>query len=86
MQLCNFGIWVTQEFLRRHGNRKPKRFDVCIKCKPINWTCQFHHQRLDIFGLLEEIDKESGVAFLKSFSIYITHNHAVHSLIRKRYR
>ena len=53
---CNsvtFKFWVTLEFLRRHGNLKPKRFDFCFEYKPI----------------LEEIGIESSVAFLKCFSI-----------------
>ena len=37
-------LWVTLEFSRRHGNLKPKRFDVCIEYKLIDRTCPFHYQ------------------------------------------
>ena len=65
-----FKFWVSLVFSRHHGNLKPKRFDFCIKYKPIDRTCQFHYQWLELFGLLEEIGIESSVAFLKCFSIY----------------
>ena len=35
-----------------------------------NATCQFHYHWLDIFGLLEEIDIKTSVAFFKYFSIF----------------
>ena len=66
-----FKFWVTLEFARRHCNLKPKRFDFCIEYKPIDRTYPFHYQRLELFGLLEEIGItcKSIVAFLKCFSI-----------------
>ena len=36
MNSVAFKCWVTLEFSRRHGNLKPKRFDFCIKYKPID--------------------------------------------------
>ena len=70
MKSVTFKFWVTLEFSRRHCNLKPKRFDFCIEYKPIDRTCPFHYQRLELFGLLEEIGNKSSVAFLKCFSIY----------------
>ena len=67
MKSVTFKFWVTLEFSRRHCNLKPKRIDFCIEYKPVDRTC---HQRLDLFGLLEEIGIKSSVAFLKSFSIF----------------
>ena len=69
MKSETFKCWVTFEFLRRHGYLKPKRFDFCIEYKPMDRTCPFHYQRLELFGLLEEIGIKSSVAFLKCFSI-----------------
>ena len=71
MKSMTFKFWVTLEFSRRHCNLKPKRFDFCIEYKPINPTCSFQYQCLVLFGLLEEIDIKSSVAFLKCFSIYL---------------
>ena len=70
MKSVTLKFWVTLEFSRRHCNLKPKRFDFCIEYKPIDRTCPFHYQRLELFGLLEEIGIKSSVAFLKCFSIY----------------
>ena len=69
MKSVTFKFWITLEFSRRHCNLKPKRFDFCIENKLIDRTCPFHYQRLGLFGLLEEIDIKSSVAFLKCFSI-----------------
>ena len=69
MKSVTFKYWVTLEFLRRHCNLKPKRFDFYIEYKPIDWTCPFHYQRLGLSGLLEEIGIKSSVAFLMCFSI-----------------
>ena len=71
MKSVTFKFWVFLEFSRRHCNLKPKRFNFCIEYKPIDRTCPFHYQRLELFGLLEEIGIKSSVAFLKCFSIYI---------------
>ena len=65
MKSVTFKFWVTREFSRIHCNLKPKRFDFCIEYKPIDQTCPFHDQRLELFGLSEEIDIKSSVAFLK---------------------
>ena len=70
MKSVTFKFGVTLEFSRRHCNLKPKRFDFCIKYKPIDRTCPFHYQRLELFGLLEEICIKSSFAFLKCFSIF----------------
>ena len=72
--LCNsvtFKFWATLELFRRHGNHKPKRFGFGIEHKSNDRAIQFHYQWLEIFGLLEETDIESGVAFLKSLSIVL---------------
>ena len=69
MKSVTFKFWVTLEFLRRHCNLKPKHFDFCIEYKPADRTCPFHYQRLELFGLLEEICIKLSVAFLKCFSI-----------------
>ena len=63
-------FWVTLEFSRRHRNLKPKRFAFCIEYKPIDRTCLFRYQWLELFDLLEEIGIKSSVAFLKCFSIF----------------
>ena len=69
MMLCypvTFKFWAALELFRRHGNRKPKRFDFGIKYMSIDKTgktLEFHYQWLNIFGLLEETDIESSVAF-----------------------
>ena len=55
MNSVTFKFWVTLAFLRRHGNLKPKRFEFYIDYKPIDRTCPFHYQWLELFGLLEEI-------------------------------
>ena len=70
MNSVTFKFWVTLAFSRRYGNLKPKRFDFCIEYKQTDWTCPFHYQLLELFGLLEEICIISNVAFLKCFSIY----------------
>ena len=70
MRSVTFKFWVILEFSRRHCNLKPKRFDFCIEYKPIDRTCSFHYQSLELFGLLEEIGIKSSVAFLKCFSIF----------------
>ena len=70
MKSVTFKFWVTLEFSRHHCNLKPKRFDFCIKYKPIDRTCPFHYQRLELFGLMEEIGIKSSVAFLKFQYIY----------------
>ena len=70
MRSVIFKFWVTLEFLRRHCNLKPKRFDFCIEYKPTDRTCPF--QRLELFSLLEEIGIKSSVVFLKCFSIVYT--------------
>ena len=62
---------VTLEFSRRHGNLKPKRFDILYRMQAIDRTCPFHYQCLELFGLLEEICIESSVEFLKCFSIIL---------------
>ena len=69
MKSATFKFWVTLEFSRRHYNLKPKRFDFCIEYKPTDRTCPVHYQRLELFGLLEEISIKSCVAFLKCFNI-----------------
>ena len=56
MKSVTFKFWVTLKFSRRHCNLKPKRFD-------------FYIERLELFGLVEEIGIKSRVAFLKCFSI-----------------
>ena len=71
MKSVTFKFWLTLEFSRRHCNLKPKRFDFCIEYKPIDRTYSFHYQRLELFGLLEEIGIQSSVVFLKCFSIYL---------------
>ena len=70
MKSVIFKFWVTREFSQRHCNLKPKRFDFCIEYKPVDRTCPFHYQWLELFGLLEEIGIKSSVAFIKCFSIY----------------
>ena len=70
MKSMTFKFWVTREFSRRHCNLKPKCFDFSIEYKPIDRTCPFHYQRLELFGFLEEIGIKSSVAFLKCFSIH----------------
>ena len=70
MKSVTFKFWVTLEFSRRHGNRKPKRFDFCIEYKPIDRDLTIHYQWLELFGLLEETGLKSSVVFLKCFSIY----------------
>ena len=45
-------FWVTLEFSRHHGNLKPKRFDFCIKFKPIDRTCPFHYQWLELHSFI----------------------------------
>ena len=70
MKSVTFKFWVTLEFLRRHRNLKPKRFEFCIEYKPIDRTYPFYYQRLELFGLLEENAIKSSVAILKCFSIY----------------
>ena len=37
-----FLIRVVSEYLRRHGNHKPQRFDFLIECKLNDGTCQFY--------------------------------------------
>ena len=69
MKSVTLKFLVTLEFSRRHCNLRPKRFDFCIEYKPIHRLCPFHYQRLELFGLLEEIGIKSNVAFLKCFSI-----------------
>ena len=71
MKSVTFKFWVTVEFSRRHCNLKPNRFDFCIEYKPTDRTCPFHYQRLELFGLLEEIGIKSSVAFFKCFSILL---------------
>ena len=71
MKSETFKFWVTLEFARRHGNLKPNRFDFCIEHKPVDQTCPFHYQWLELFGLLEKIGIKLSVAFLKCFSIYV---------------
>ena len=46
----------------------------CIEYKPIDRTCPFHYQRLELFGLLEEIGIKSSVAYLKYFTIVLVGN------------
>ena len=70
MKYVTFKFWITLEFSRRHCNLKPNRFDFCIEYKPIDGTCPFHYQRLELYGFLEEIGIKSSVAFVKCF-IYI---------------
>ena len=41
MKSVTFKFWVTREISRRHCNLKPKRFDFCIKYKPIDRTFHF---------------------------------------------
>ena len=66
-----FQYWVARyEFSLRHVNLKPKCFDFCVECKPIDRTCPFHYQWLELFGLLEEIGIESSVAFFLMCSVY----------------
>ena len=65
MKSVNFKFWATLEVSRRHCNFKPKRFDFCIEYKPIDRACPFHYQRLELFGLLEEIGIKSNVSSLK---------------------
>ena len=74
MNFVTFKFWVTLEFSRLHGNLKPKCFDFCIKYKPVDRTCPFHYQRLELFGLLEESGIKSSVSFLKCFSILSYHD------------
>ena len=73
MKSVTFKFWVTLEFSQRHCNLKPKGFDFCIEYKPTDriWPpgCPFHYQRLELFGLLEEIGIKSSVEFLKFFSL-----------------
>ena len=69
MKSVTFKFRVTFEFSRRHCNLKPTRFDFCMEYKPIDPTCPFYYQRLELFGLLKEIGIKSSVAFLKCFSI-----------------
>ena len=64
-----FKFLATLELFWHHGNYKLKRFDIGIENKSIDRTFQFHYQWLEIFGILEETDIESCVAFLKSLSI-----------------
>ena len=39
--ICDFQVWVTLEFIRRHGKRQIKHFDFGIEYKPKGRTCQF---------------------------------------------
>ena len=71
MKFVPFKFWITLEFSQRHCNRKTKRFDFSIEYKPSDRTCPFQYQRLELFGLQEEIGIKSSVAFLKYFSIVI---------------
>ena len=67
MNSVTFEFWVILEFSQRHGNLKPKRFGFCIEYKPIDRTCPFHYQSLELFCLLEEIGIKSSIAFYKVF-------------------
>ena len=71
MKYVTFKFCVTLEFSRRNCNLKPKRFDFCIEYKPVDRTCPFYYQRLELFGLLQEIGNKSSVAFLRCFSIVV---------------
>ena len=70
MKSVTFKFRATLEFSRRHCNLKPNRFNFCIEYKPIDRTCPFHYQRLELYGLLGAIGIKSSVAFLKCFSIH----------------
>ena len=62
---CFVTLWrATLKLFRRHCNHKPKLFDVGIEYKSIDKTF--------IFGLLEETNIESSIAFLKSLCIFYT--------------
>ena len=67
-----FKFGVTLKFSRRHCNLKPKRFDFFIEYKPADRTCPFHYQRLELFGLLEQIGIKLSVAFFKVFQYIIS--------------
>ena len=71
MKSVTFKFCVTLEFWRHQWNLKPKRFDFCIKYKPIDRTCPFHYQRLELSGLLEEIGIKSSVAFFKYVFMHV---------------
>ena len=61
---ATFKFWATLELFRHHDNHKPNPFDFGIEYKSIDRTLQFHYRWLETFGLLEETDIESSVAFL----------------------
>ena len=58
--------WVTLEFLRRHGNLKPKRFDFCIEYKPVKRTFIINDWNYLVFWKKLTLNQ----VFLKCFSIH----------------
>ena len=68
MKSVTFKFWVTLEFSRHHCNLKPKVLIFVSNTSQLIGR-PFHYQRLELFGLLEEIGIKSSVAFFKCFSI-----------------